>query len=62
MFPPPPNTYPIRKVPIDTNRFELVFDELEEGRGIEELYGGQRSVTQFLEDIGSDDEAYEDND
>ena len=26
LFPPPPNTYPTRRVPIDANRFELVFD------------------------------------
>jgi hypothetical protein len=26
LFPPPPGTYPIRKVPIDTNKFGLVFD------------------------------------
>lgn len=34
LFPPPPGTYPIRKVPIDTNKFELVFDELRDGKQI----------------------------
>lgn len=39
---PPPTTNPIRKVPLETNRFQLVFDELIDGAQLDALYREQK--------------------
>lgn len=61
LFPPPYN-WPVNKKyqlgdnPMDTNKFELVFDETAEGEAIQELYGNVDRVDKNMGDIEEEDE------
>ena len=61
LFPPPPVTGN-KKLGYQENKFEMIFDEEVEGEGVRRLYEGEKRVGEMLEDIRSDDEAYEDVD
>lgn len=60
LYPPP--TGSCKKVYPEVNRFHLVYDELVDSPGLEQAYRKAKMIWEVLENVGEDDEAYEDCD
>lgn len=60
LYPPPIGA--CRKMHPESNRFSLVYDELVNGAELEQLYRHEKLIGEVLENVGEDDEAYEDQD